>query len=183
MLYSIVLVAIASVTESMTINDSFSGSYDLKNVQEVKQFIFKDISKMFNMTLTQFENNLGTNNSILDSDRLQKIVNHPVHIIGNSGELSPSALIPFCEFGGHETMGIKIDQFDVAVCNSFQAKILNDQLCYELDPNKFNVSKEDFKQGITFYVDTNEEKQTFPKDNDFKIYLDTLGKYCCFKLN
>ena len=26
-------------------------------------------------------------------------------------------------------MGVMIDQFDVPVCNSFQAKILNDQLC------------------------------------------------------
>ena len=35
------------------------------------------------------------------------------------------------------TMGVKIDQFDVPVCNSFQAKILNDQLCYEVDLKRF----------------------------------------------
>ena len=33
-------------------------------------------------------------------------------------------------------MGVKIDQFDVPVCNSFEATVLNDQLCYEVDPNK-----------------------------------------------
>ena len=35
-------------------------------------------------------------------------------------------------------MGVKIDKFDVPVCNSFQAKILNDQLCYEVNLNNFS---------------------------------------------
>ena len=35
-------------------------------------------------------------------------------------------------------MGVEIDQFVVPVCNSFQAKIMNDQLCYEVDLNKFS---------------------------------------------
>ena len=34
-------------------------------------------------------------------------------------------------------MGIMLDLFDVPVCNSFQARILNDQLCYEVDLNPF----------------------------------------------
>ena len=33
-------------------------------------------------------------------------------------------------------MGKKIDKFSLPVCNSFKAKILNDQLCYELDVNE-----------------------------------------------
>ena len=54
--------------------------------------------------------------------------NHPVHIITKDNLPSPSALIPFCEFGGSmSVVGIKIDQFDVPVCNCFQARILNDQ--------------------------------------------------------
>ena len=61
-------------------------------------------------------------------------ISHPVHITtSKANQLSPSAFIPFCEFGGNmSTVGIKIDQFDVPVCNSFQSKILNDQLCYEI---------------------------------------------------
>ena len=35
-------------------------------------------------------------------------------------------------------VGIKLDQFNDPVCNSFQAKVLNDQLCYEVDLNKFS---------------------------------------------
>ena len=77
------------------------------------------------------------------------------------------------------TMGVKIDQFDVPVCHSFQAKILNDQLCYEVDPNKYKkgLSKEELKQGLKLYIDTNNDRQTYPKDTDFMIYLDTMGKY------
>ena len=61
----------------------------------------------------------------------------------------------------------------------FQAKILNDQLCYEVDPNKFKdlVSSDKFKEGMTFYVDTNEDRQTSSKDTDFMIYLNTLGSF------
>ena len=47
--------------------------------------------------------------------------NHPVHIQEEDGQLSPTALLPFCEFGGNmSVMGVKIDQFDVPVCNSFR---------------------------------------------------------------
>ena len=31
--------------------------------------------------------------------------------------------------------GVNIDQFDIPVCTSFKATILNDQLCYEVDLN------------------------------------------------
>ena len=56
---------------------------------------------------------------ILDSS----IINHPVHIKTKDYKISPSAFIPFCDFGGSmSAMGVKIDQFDVPVCNSFQAK-------------------------------------------------------------
>ena len=69
-------------------------------------------------------------------------VKHPVHIIKKDENISPSAFIPFCEFGGNmDAVGEKIDQFDITVCNSFQATVINDQLCYEVDLNRF--SKED----------------------------------------
>ena len=42
-------------------------------------------------------------------------------------------------------MGVKIDKFDVPVCNSFQAKILNDQLCYEV----FNLTHKYIQVQIT----------------------------------
>ena len=98
------------------------------------------------------------------------------------------------------SMGIKINQFDVPVCNSFQAKILNDQLCYEVDLNEF-TSKDnidhDLKLGLYLILDYNEDRQiTFGKNVSEKrdvglansitelddnknalIYLNTIGKF------
>ena len=96
-------------------------------------------------------------------------------------------------------MGVKIDQFDVPVCNTFQSKVLNDQLCYEVDLNKYVDAKNidrDLKLGLNFLMDYNEDRQvTFEKKFDKKIdlnwansivesdqnhhaiiYVDTIGK-------
>ena len=101
-------------------------------------------------------------------------------------------------------VGVKIDQFDDPVCNSFQAKIQNDQLCYEVDLNKYanknNIHKA-LKSGFRFILDFNEDRQVltiteglsvketygndwFDKfnpdaeadDHYASIYLDTIGK-------
>ena len=99
-------------------------------------------------------------------------MNHPVHIINQNKDLSPSAFIPFCEFGGNmSSVGVKIDQFDVPVCNSFQAKILNDQLCYEVDLRKFSDSnniQEELKLGFNFLLDYNEDRQQVEINKTFK---------------
>ena len=96
--------------------------------------------------------------------------------------MSPSAFIPFCDFGGNiEAVSEKIKEFDVPVCNSFKSKILNDQHCYEINLNdhKTSLSTKDFEYGITFLIDTNDDRQ-FPnsskKKDEFMIYLDTLCK-------
>ena len=97
-------------------------------------------------------------------------------------------------------VGFKIDDFDIPVCNSFQAKIINDQLCYEVDLNRFsNKDNKDIelKIGFNFIMDYNEDRQvTFNKDmtaevdksqdisvfasennNYARMYLDTIGKF------
>ena len=76
--------------------------------------------------------------------------------------LSPSSFIPFCELGGNMTsMGVKSDHIELPICNSFQATILNDQLCYEVDlerfKNKNNIEK-DLKLGLVFVMDYNEDR-------------------------
>ena len=126
--------------------------------------------------------NFAAHVDLLNSKQIHQITNHPVHLIGEDGKLSsPSALIPFCWFGVNmSNVGVKIDQFDVPVCNSFRAKVLDNQLCYEVDPNslKDNVSFQDFKEGFSFYVDINEDRQ-YPSralQPDFRIYLNTIGK-------
>ena len=96
------------------------------------------------------------------------------------------------------SMGVKIDQFDVPVCNAFKAKIFNDQLCYEVDLKKFsdeNNTRKEFKLGFSFLLDYNEDRQValdqevnnleFGLTNSFGesdqnkhafVYLDTIGK-------
>ena len=145
---------------------------------------------------------------MLDPVKLQTVSNHPVHIINEDGRLSPSALIPFCEFGGNmSSMGLKTDQFDIPVCRSFKAKILNDQLCYEVDLDKYknqdSIDK-DLKLGLAFFMDYNEDRQvslneTTNKiqgnvsfgsrydgsfdDKDAFIFLNSIGKYYYYYLS
>ena len=95
-------------------------------------------------------------------------------------------------------MGVKIDQFDVPVCNSFQAKIMNDQLCYEVDLHTFSVRnnvKNDLELGLNILMDYNEDRQvTFDHNISKKelglanslaasdqsqhafVYLNTIGR-------
>ena len=78
-------------------------------------------------------------------------------------QTSPSAFIPFCDFGGNmSVVGVRTKMFDQPVCNSFEARIINDQVCYELDiqkyRNKDNIDKE-LKLGLTFILDYNKDRQ------------------------
>ena len=98
------------------------------------------------------------------------------------------------------SMGVKIDLFEVPVCNSFQDKVLNDQLCYEVDLNKYsdeyNIDKQ-LKLGFAFIMDYNEDRQVVSQNNNDDIekvrsmvesivesdenhhaliYLETIGK-------
>ena len=81
---------------------------------------------------------------------IHRISNHPVHILSEDRKFSPSSFIPFCEFGGDMSrVGKKIQPFESRVCNCFQAKILNDQLCYEVDLSRYS-NRENIKAEIRF---------------------------------
>ena len=89
---------------------------------------------------------------------------------------SPSALIPFCDFGGSTSaVGVKVEQFNVNVCNSFQAKIFDDRVCYEVDldkiSNKNNIEKE-LEQGFNFLMDYNEDRQVTSMDEKVNVNTD-----------
>ena len=116
---------------------------------------------------------------------LQKLSNHPVHILDDEGNLSPTALIPFCEFGGNiSAMGIKIDQFEVPVCNSFKPKYVFNQLCYEVDPNEYvsKVLNEKGKElGLTLIIDYNEDRQLiFNAKENQQLILDSKSSLNTF---
>ena len=95
-------------------------------------------------------------------------------------------------------MGVLIDKFHLPVCNSFQATIKNDQLCYEVDLNSYsdkNNIENEIELGFTFLMDYNEDRQVTSDKNISRqelglannvaaldenqhafVYLDTIGK-------
>ena len=133
---------------------------------------------------------------VIDKTLLQTVNNHPVHILNNNGDFSPSSFIPFCAFG-EEFIGTEINEFDAPVCNDFKPKNYLDQLCYELDLQKLkDRNSEKLKQqlelGLTLVLDVNEERQmkqfeisknkSYVKksiyhndDNSASVYLDTIS--------
>ena len=128
-------------------------------------------------------------------------------MINEEGDMSPSAFIPFCDFGGDMlSMGVKIEQFEFPVCNSFQPKILNDQLCYEVDlkriAKKHNVVSQ-LKLGLNFIMDYNEDQQytleesivgeatlanrasasVNSQQHHASIFINTIGNYFTISIN
>ena len=82
-----------------------------------------------------------------------------------------TALIPFCEFGGNmSVVGVKIDLFDVPVCNSFRPKTYKDQLCYTVDPNEYKDKIDlEGQLSLTLAIDYNEERiSDFSIENQIK---------------
>ena len=102
---------------------------------------------------------------------LSDSISHPAHLsTEEEGKNHPSALIPFCEFGGNKNLvSTNITQFNVPVCNCFKPKIVNDQLCHEVDLNKFFDKKniqQKLKSGFIFIMDYNEDRQVnFDQDH------------------
>ena len=89
-------------------------------------------------------------------------------------------------------MGSKVKQFHNPICNSFKAKMFNNQLCYEVDVSRMvdkdrqNITKEQeqesLKIGLTFLMDYNEDRQGDYQDETIKTderdedFVDNLGK-------
>ena len=134
-------------------------------------------------------------------------ISHPAHFFTEEEGINhPSALIPFCEFGGNKYLvSQNITQFNVPVCNCFKPKIVNDQLCHEADLNKFFEKKnvqQKLKAGFIFIMDYNEDRQVnFDQDHKqveadgfynrlvesdetdhASIYLNTIGKLSLYDL-
>ena len=99
-------------------------------------------------------------------------------------------------------MGKKVETFDVPVCNSFKAVLHNDQLCYQVDLEKFRDEElldKQLKHGLVIIIDENKDRQFLRKnrkvsgnrnlfsqeeENSFQLHLDTISKfqdYYCFE--
>ena len=101
--------------------------------------------------------------------------------------------IPFCSFGNDmEAMGTKVKGFNIPVCNSFKAKVIHDQLCYEVDLKDYEKKENrenELRDGLILLLDLNKERQSFGgemtkndktesfnngKEASFQIHLDTI---------
>ena len=78
-------------------------------------------------------------------------------------------------------MGVKIDQFDVPFCNSFRPKIIQGQLCFTVDPNKYR-EKIDLKGelSLSLFINYNEDRELASENSekiteDHVIIIDTIG--------
>ena len=121
--------------------------------------------------------------------------NHPVHILNNKGEFSPSSFIPFCSFG-KTFIGVN-DEFYIPVCNIFKPRNYFDQLCYEANLQELKERKDEkltkqLEMGLTLILDYNEERQidlntdpnigsslttsiSYSGGKSASIYLDTIS--------
>ena len=130
-----------------------------------------------------------TNFLLEGSKKVQHVTNHPVHFQKyEDQDFPPTALIPFCEFGGNlSSMGTKIDQMESPVCNSFKAKVIRNQLCYQVDPNKYKHQID--LQGdlsLSLFINHNEDKEmalenteTMAEDDSHEedIIIGTIGNH------
>ena len=79
-------------------------------------------------------------------------------------------------------MGVKNEQFDVPVCNSFRPKIVKDQLCYQVEADEYkHFMDENIELSTELYINYNEDRQfssSDMKDQEVpKILIETIGKY------
>ena len=171
-------------TNSMMI--IFLNRVRIQNEQPWAKFLLETVKKKFGMEykIIDLMERLSIEGGSMTSfkgkkwNRVHELSNHPVHIKRSSGEASPSTFIPFCQFGGRsEGVGVIVDGFSSPVCSIFKAKVLNDQLCYEVDVNEFinkDTSEEDLKAGLTIFVDYNEDRQVSNTDNK-SLFHDIKG--------
>ena len=113
---------------------------------------------------------------------------HPVHLTkNNEGQLPPSALIPFCSY---QLDGKLLGKENLTICDKFQPKILDGQLCYSLDVANFGESPAGQGAAKTLFllldqhpnpsnsveIDNLAQKQ-YNDPSNFKIYIHTLAQY------
>ena len=152
--------------------------------RKIASKILEKISTLIKLPLIQTQkHNLTLNLRNMNP----KSSNHPVHILDREGNIAPSSFIPFCSFGNDmKNMGRQMIGFNNPVCNSFEARIRNDQLCYEVNLEKYkdkNNIQEQLESGLVLLLDYNLERQSEmynpendEDENDVHIYLNTISK-------
>ena len=96
--------------------------------------------------------------------RLAGQINHPAHLVREEGNLSLSAFIPLCQLGDDmSVMGTQIPEFSRTVCSGFEKTVVEGELCYQADVNKYRDGldwRESMQFSLGFLIDTNQEYDT-----------------------
>ena len=113
---------------------------------------------------------------------LLNLLNHPVHILDDDENLSPSAFIPFCSFqGSPDLLSKDYGNFSLPVCISFKRKILDGKICYQIDVKTIineTTAAGLQKGGLSLLVDTNTEYNLYrllrmtPKEEIFDDFTE-----------
>ena len=80
-------------------------------------------------------------------------------------------------------LGRKAKGFQDPVCSAFTRKIVNKQLCYEVDLNRFRDQvdwKESLQSGLFLVIDTNDEydvRKLLTEDENIKTVKNKLDPY------
>ena len=80
-------------------------------------------------------------------------------------------------------LGRKVDGFQDPVCSAFTGKIVNNQLCYEVDLNRFRDQvdwEEALQSGLSLVIDTNDEydvRKLLTEDGNINTQEDKLDSY------
>ena len=79
-----------------------------------------------------------------------------------------------------EIMGTKANGYDDYICSSFDPVVRNDQLCYEVDLEKYkdkdNIEKQ-LDSGLVLILDYNEDRQIIYENKLAKQKLETASIY------
>ena len=116
---------------------------------------------------------------------------HPVHLTpDDEGNLPPSAFVPFCSYhGARSLLGSQSHIIEKeTLCDKFESKILDGQLCYSLDVAKMiGKTKTGRANGLFLLLDPNpyqlnitEENVPSSKDQSFKVIVHTLAQYTTY---
>ena len=63
------------------------------------------------------------------------MVLQPPHLVNPKGELLPTAFIPICAYRGN-LLGSIMSRVNFTICDIFEPKLVGNQMCYSLNPQK-----------------------------------------------
>ena len=79
---------------------------------------------------------------------------HPPHLIDSNEDLTPAAFIPICAYQG-KFLGSTRSSVNFTICDLFQSRLVDKQMCYSLNPQKTKdwKTKPNLENGLLLVVD------------------------------